>query len=132
VHDDRRLVEDRISRYLDRRFRPAHHTARAARAALTVKAWHVPGEPVAVADALRVPKAHALNLPLRPAGGSSAEPGRNAGPESVRSAGSESGWSTGPESGRSTDPESADGALDLALRPFQILTLRLTPGTVDD
>jgi hypothetical protein len=124
VHDDRRLVEDRISRYLDRRFRPAHHTARAARAALTVKAWHVPGEPVAVADALRVPKAHALNLPLRPAGGSSAEPGR--------SAGSESGWSAGSESGRSADPESADGALDLALRPFQILTLRLTPGTVDD
>ncbi|HEY3868098.1 MAG TPA: glycoside hydrolase family 38 C-terminal domain-containing protein, partial [Actinocrinis sp.] len=54
MHDDRKLVEDRIARYLTHYVRPALHTARAA---LTVTAWHVPGEPVPVADALRVPEA---------------------------------------------------------------------------
>ncbi|HEX4788804.1 MAG TPA: glycoside hydrolase family 38 C-terminal domain-containing protein [Actinospica sp.] len=57
MHDDRKLVEDRISRYLDRHLRTALHTARAA---LTVRAWAVPGEPVPVAEALRVPEADYL------------------------------------------------------------------------
>jgi alpha-mannosidase len=52
VHDDRKLVEDRITRYLSHHVRPALYTARAA---LDVKAWQVPGEPVPVAEALRVP-----------------------------------------------------------------------------
>lgn len=52
MHDDRKLVEDRIARYLNDLVRPALHTACAA---LTVTAWHVPGEPVPVAEALRVP-----------------------------------------------------------------------------
>ncbi|MEY9962450.1 alpha-mannosidase [Streptacidiphilus sp. MAP12-16] len=54
MHDDRQLVEDRITRYLSHVLRPALHTARAA---LTVSAWHVPGEPVPVAEALAVPDA---------------------------------------------------------------------------
>lgn len=57
MHDDRKLVEDRISRYLDHHLRPALYTARAA---LTVKAWHVPGEPVPVAEVLQVPEADYL------------------------------------------------------------------------
>lgn len=57
MHDDRKLVEDRISRYLGHRLRPALYTARAA---LTVSAWHVPGEPVPVADVLQVPEADYL------------------------------------------------------------------------
>ena len=52
MHDDRKLVEDRITRYLSHQVRPALYTARAA---LNVKAWQVPGEPVPVAEALRVP-----------------------------------------------------------------------------
>jgi alpha-mannosidase len=54
VHDDRKLVEDRIARYLTHQVRPALHTARAE---LTVTAWPVPGEPVPVAEVLRVPEA---------------------------------------------------------------------------
>ncbi len=57
MHDDRKLVEDRISRYLDHHLRPALYTARAA---LTVKAWPVPGEPVPVAEVLQVPEADYL------------------------------------------------------------------------
>jgi alpha-mannosidase len=52
VHDDRKLVEDRITRYLTQRVRPALHTARAPLSAL---AWQAPGEPVPVAEALSVP-----------------------------------------------------------------------------
>ena len=54
MHDDRKLVEDRITRYLSHHVRPALHTARAT---LTVTAWDVPGEPVPVAEVLRVPEA---------------------------------------------------------------------------
>ena len=57
MHDDRKLVEDRVSRYLDRHLRSALYTARAA---LSVKARHVPGEPVPVAEALRAPAAEYL------------------------------------------------------------------------
>jgi alpha-mannosidase len=55
VHDDRKLVEDRITRYLGHQVRPALYTARAE---LDVKAWPVPGdgEPVPVAEVLRVPE----------------------------------------------------------------------------
>lgn len=53
MHDDRKLVEDRIARYLAHRVRPALYTARTA---LAVTAWHVPGEPVPAAEALRVPE----------------------------------------------------------------------------
>lgn len=54
MHDDRKLVEDRITRYLSHQVRPALYTASAT---LEVKAWHVPGEPVPVAEVLRVPEA---------------------------------------------------------------------------
>ncbi|MBR7836595.1 alpha-mannosidase [Actinospica durhamensis] len=61
MHDDRKLVEDRISRYLDRHLRPALYTAHAA---LSLKARHVPGEPVPVAEALRAPEAEYLPFTL--------------------------------------------------------------------
>ena len=54
MHDDRKLVEDRITRYLSHQVLPALYTASAT---LDVKAWHVPGEPVPVAEVLRVPEA---------------------------------------------------------------------------
>ncbi|MEY9863435.1 alpha-mannosidase [Catenulispora sp. GAS73] len=54
MHDDRKLVEDRITRYLSHVLHPALHPERTA---LTVSAWHVPGEPVPVAEALAVPDA---------------------------------------------------------------------------
>ena len=57
MHDDRKLVEDRVTRYLGHHLRPALYTARAA---LTARAWHVPGEPVPVAEALQVPEADYL------------------------------------------------------------------------
>ncbi|ACU70516.1 glycoside hydrolase family 38 [Catenulispora acidiphila DSM 44928] len=53
MHDDRKLVEDRITRYLSHVLQPALHPERTA---LTVSAWHVPGEPVPVAEALAVPQ----------------------------------------------------------------------------
>ena len=53
MHDDRKLVEDRITRYLSHVLQPALHPERTA---LTVSAWHVPGEPVPVAEALAVPR----------------------------------------------------------------------------
>ncbi|MCA1220427.1 alpha-mannosidase [Streptomyces sp. 8L] len=49
MHDDRRIIEARISKLLDRTVRPALYSA--ARP-LTLDAWHVDGEPVPVADAL--------------------------------------------------------------------------------
>ncbi|HWG22763.1 alpha-mannosidase [Actinospica sp.] len=57
MHDDRKLVEDRITRYLTQLVRPALYTAQAK---LNVKAWHVPGEPVPVAEVLQVPDADYL------------------------------------------------------------------------
>jgi alpha-mannosidase len=54
VHDDRKLVEDRITRYLSHVLHPALHPERTA---LGVRAWHVSGEPVPVAEALAVPDA---------------------------------------------------------------------------
>ena len=54
MHDDRKLVEDRITRYLSHVLHPALHPERTA---LTVSAWHVPGEPVPVTEALAVPEA---------------------------------------------------------------------------
>jgi alpha-mannosidase len=51
VHDDRTLVEDRITRYLTHHVRPALYTARQP---LTARAWRLPGEPVPVAEALAV------------------------------------------------------------------------------
>ncbi|MER5897133.1 glycoside hydrolase family 38 C-terminal domain-containing protein [Streptomyces sp. NPDC001876] len=49
MHDDRTLVEGRLERALQQFVRPAQY---AARTPLTLSAWHAPGEPVPVADAL--------------------------------------------------------------------------------
>ncbi|MEV7291814.1 glycoside hydrolase family 38 C-terminal domain-containing protein [Streptomyces microflavus] len=49
MHDDRPLVEGRLDRALQQFIRPAQY---AARAPLTLSVWHVPGEPVPVAEAL--------------------------------------------------------------------------------
>ncbi len=49
MHDDRRLVEARLDRVLAERIRPAVY---AATAPVELTAWHVPGEPVPVAEAL--------------------------------------------------------------------------------
>ncbi|MFD3564768.1 alpha-mannosidase [Streptomyces sp. NPDC058686] len=49
MHDDRRIIEARIRKLLDRVVRPAVYSA--ARP-LTLSAWRVDGEPVPVADAL--------------------------------------------------------------------------------
>jgi alpha-mannosidase len=49
MHDDRREVEQRLDRALRERIRPAVYTLSAP---LTAEVWHVPGEPVAVAEAL--------------------------------------------------------------------------------
>ncbi|WP_163506344.1 alpha-mannosidase [Fodinicola acaciae] len=49
MHDDRKLIEDRLSRALRQRIRPALYVRTAP---LTVRAWHVDGEPVPTADAL--------------------------------------------------------------------------------
>ena len=57
MHDDRKLVEDRITRYLSHQVRPALYTDRVT---LDVRTWQVPGEPVRVAEALRVPESDYL------------------------------------------------------------------------
>ncbi|PVC94307.1 glycoside hydrolase family 38 C-terminal domain-containing protein [Streptomyces sp. CS147] len=49
MHDDRTLVEGRLERALHQIVRPARY---AARTPLTVSVWHVPGEPVPVAEAI--------------------------------------------------------------------------------
>jgi alpha-mannosidase len=49
MHDDRRLVEARLDRVLKERIRPAVY---AATVPVELTAWHVPGEPVPVAEAL--------------------------------------------------------------------------------
>ncbi|WP_028924272.1 alpha-mannosidase [Pseudonocardia acaciae] len=49
MHDDRKLIEQRISRVLDERVRPAVYSAFAP---VEVAAWDVPGEPVPVSEAL--------------------------------------------------------------------------------
>lgn len=49
MHDDRRLIEDWLRRVLSERIRPAVYRAAVP---LELAAWHVPGEPVPVADAL--------------------------------------------------------------------------------
>ncbi|WP_425568712.1 alpha-mannosidase, partial [Nonomuraea antimicrobica] len=49
MHDDRRLTEDRVTAFLDRKLRPALYSARLP---LDLSAWRVPGEPVPVASAL--------------------------------------------------------------------------------
>src|SRR4051794_13895712 len=49
MHDDRELVEARIDRVLRQRVTPAIH---AERVPLTLAAWHVPDEPVPVAESL--------------------------------------------------------------------------------
>ncbi|MFD0745364.1 alpha-mannosidase [Phytohabitans flavus] len=49
MHDNRRIVEERIARALRERIQPARY---AAAVPLRVEAWPVPGEPVPVADAL--------------------------------------------------------------------------------
>lgn len=48
MHDERRQIEDRIRRVVRERIRPAIFGARHA---VTVEGWHVPGEPVPVAEA---------------------------------------------------------------------------------
>jgi len=50
VHDDRQLVENRLKRALQQWIRPAIY---AASEPLQVQVWHVPGEPVPVAEALK-------------------------------------------------------------------------------
>ncbi|SEN94120.1 alpha-mannosidase [Actinacidiphila rubida] len=52
MHDDRRLVEDRLERVLRERIRPAVH---ALSVPLEVHLWHAPGEPVPVAEGLAAP-----------------------------------------------------------------------------
>jgi alpha-mannosidase len=49
MHDDRRLVEERLDRVLKERVLPARY---AAAVPLALSAWHVPDEPVPVAEAL--------------------------------------------------------------------------------
>jgi alpha-mannosidase len=49
MHDDRRLVEERLDRALRQRIQPAVY---AAYRPLELTAWHVPGEPVPVDEAL--------------------------------------------------------------------------------
>ena len=49
MHDDRVLTEQRLTRVLRERIRPAVHGARVP---LRVAAWHVPGEPVPPAEGL--------------------------------------------------------------------------------
>ena len=49
MHDDRRLVEERLDRVMAERIRPAVY---AASTPLVLAAWLVPGEPVPVAEAL--------------------------------------------------------------------------------
>ncbi len=50
MHDDRALVEGRLERALSQFIRPALYTARAP---MSVRAWHVRGEPVPVQEALK-------------------------------------------------------------------------------
>ncbi|MEU0804089.1 glycoside hydrolase family 38 C-terminal domain-containing protein [Streptomyces sp. NPDC005970] len=50
MHDDRRIIETRIRKLLDRVIRPALYSSVCP---LTLSAWLVEGEPVPVADALR-------------------------------------------------------------------------------
>lgn len=52
MHDDRVQVELRLTRLLEERVRPAVH---ARKVPLTVRVWHVPGEPAPVAQALAAP-----------------------------------------------------------------------------
>lgn len=52
MHDDRRLVEDRLRRVLDERIRPAVHGAPEP---LAVERWDAPGEPVPVSEGLAAP-----------------------------------------------------------------------------
>ena len=49
MHDDRGIIEERITRVLDHRLRPAIHRASIP---LSVEAWQAPGEPVEIAEAL--------------------------------------------------------------------------------
>jgi alpha-mannosidase len=49
VHDNHKLVEDRLTRALDERIRPAMYSAAVP---FVIEAWQVPDEPVPVADAL--------------------------------------------------------------------------------
>lgn len=49
MHDDRRLVEDRLARMLTTRIAPAKY---AGSCPLEIEVWHVPDEPVPVAEAL--------------------------------------------------------------------------------
>ncbi|MGW5444231.1 alpha-mannosidase [Streptomyces asiaticus] len=50
MHDDRHAVEERIAKFIAERLRPGLYSDRVP---LEVAAWHIPGEPVPVADALR-------------------------------------------------------------------------------
>ncbi|MGH3382833.1 MAG: alpha-mannosidase [Actinoallomurus sp.] len=49
MHDDHRQVEDRLDRVLRERVAPATY---AARLPMALEVWHVPGEPVPIAEAL--------------------------------------------------------------------------------
>ncbi|NLU69346.1 glycoside hydrolase family 38 C-terminal domain-containing protein [Streptomyces sp. HNM0574] len=52
MHDDRKLTEDRLTRVLDERIRPAVYPASVP---LEVTVWHAPGEPVPVAEGIAAP-----------------------------------------------------------------------------
>ncbi|MDA3627628.1 glycosyl hydrolase-related protein [Saccharopolyspora sp. WRP15-2] len=69
MHDDRRIVEQRLDRVLAERLRPAqHHHTRAC----DIAVWHVPGEPVSVDQALRADYAPTeIGQPWGPAWGTS-------------------------------------------------------------
>jgi alpha-mannosidase len=49
MHDDRRIVEQRLDRVLHQRLHPAQHTEAQP---LDIAIWHTPGEPVEVTEAL--------------------------------------------------------------------------------
>ncbi|MFC7340346.1 alpha-mannosidase [Saccharopolyspora griseoalba] len=49
MHDDRRIIEQRLDRVLHQRLHPAQHTDTRP---LEIAVWHTPGEPVDVAEAL--------------------------------------------------------------------------------
>ncbi|MET9480281.1 glycoside hydrolase family 38 C-terminal domain-containing protein [Streptomyces sp. NPDC006638] len=52
MHDDRRVIEARVTAFLERSLRPALYSDTRD---LTLDAWEVPGEPVPVAEALAAP-----------------------------------------------------------------------------
>ncbi|MEY9842601.1 hypothetical protein [Streptacidiphilus sp. EB103A] len=108
MHDDRKPVEDRITRYLS----PALITTRAA---LTVSAWHAPGEPTPVADPGDGYQPFSI-------GETWGGPWSTTWTQSSRQIPAGPAWSSVPS-------QSHDGALDPAPWPFRIPAARHTAST---